>query len=642
MALSLSCRTAVRVVARRRWWSLSFREVSSHSVTHTRAYISRAVPLAESLQHLAGEGLALDESDRLARQLLAFLAGNPGMSWISYGNESGQFTGVQRIPGGGLRVNQSEIVDGHTRMIEHDVLPDGSWSIFREDKDSGYDPRARPYYQSAKAAGELVWVPPYVFYSQQIPGISCAIPVKDSAGKLKGVLSVDFDLNALSDFVGGLSLSENSLVFLFTPDETLLAYPQQHSQATNDTAGKLLKLADVDDLLLQAFRKNIRPEFLTKADAFHFFEFRYDGTGYLASVTTFPAGNGLTWVVGAIAPQADFLAGIWRRQWLTLAAVLGSLLIAVLIAALLARHISRPVQALIDFMRRVGQGDLEARAAFGGSREFRQLSAALNQMIADLRDRLRLRHSLDVAMEVQQQLLPNRPPTVAGLDIAGHSTYCDETGGDYYDFLLIDEPENNSIVIALGDVMGHGVAAALVMAGARAVLRDRANTDGSLAELIHRLNRMLTSDLEGSRFMTMHLGAMNIADGIYRWASAGHDPAMIYDPVTKSFEEQDASGMPLGIMDDAEYEEHSCGPLRPGQILFIGTDGVWEMPNTDGEQYGKERLREVITLLSVRHRRRNRTRHPRKPNRISRHATSSRRRHLRHTKESPDGGGRLE
>src|SRR6185436_5810503 len=102
--------------------------------------------------------------------------------------------------------------------------------------------------------------------------------------------------------------------------------------------------------------------------------------------------------------------------------------------AVLARRVSGPVQQLIGFMRRVGAGDLEARADFGGSREFRQLSDALNRMIADLRDRLRLRHSLGVAMEVQQRLLPSRPPQTRGLDVAGHSTYCDETGGDYYDF----------------------------------------------------------------------------------------------------------------------------------------------------------------------------------------------------------------
>src|SRR5262249_49949177 len=148
----------------------------------------------------------------------------------------------------------------------------------------------------------------------------------------------------------------------------------------------------------------------------------------------------------AVAPKADFLADVWRSQTIALLAAAAALFIAVLLAALMARSVSTPVHRLIQFMNRVGSGDLEAKAAFGGSREFRDLADALNRMITDLRDRLRLRHSLGVAMEVQQRLLPSRAPQVPGLDVAGHSTYCDETGGDYYDFLIVDEAAPNQLL----------------------------------------------------------------------------------------------------------------------------------------------------------------------------------------------------
>jgi phosphoserine phosphatase RsbU/P len=197
-------------------------------------------------------------------------------------------------------------------------------------------------------------------------------------------------------------------------------------------------------------------------------------------------------------------------------------------------------------------------------------------------------------MDVQQQLLPKQAPVVRGFDVAGHSTYCDETGGDYYDFLVVDEPTAGHLMIALGDVMGHGVAAALVMAGTRAVLRDRADATGCLSDLMARLNRMIATDLEGSRFMTMHLGVMDLERRMYRWTSAGHDPAIIFDPATKGFEEPYFSSLPLGIMDDTVYEEHVYGPISPGKILVVGTDGIWEMPNAAGEQFGKLRLREII------------------------------------------------
>jgi sigma-B regulation protein RsbU (phosphoserine phosphatase) len=345
------------------------------------------------------------------------------------------------------------------------------------------------------------------------------------------------------------------------------------------------------------FRQHLRPEYLrgdlNQGDEFHLFEFAHNGLRYMASTTVFPIGDGQSWVVGAIAPQSDFLSAVWRTRWLALAAACGVLCLAVLFAGAMARRVSEPVQGLIGFMRRVGDGDLESKAHFDGSREFRELSVALNRMIGDLRDRLRLRHSLDVAMDVQQQLLPRRPLVVPGFDIAGHSTYCDETGGDYYDFLIVDEPVRGNVLVALGDVMGHGVAAALVMAGTRAVLRDRADASG-LTDLMCRLNRIIATDLDGSRFMTMHLGIMDLTQKLYRWSSAGHDAPMIYDPTTKHFEEPEGGSLPLGVMDDTQYEEHTFGPLKPRQILVIGTDGVWEMPNGAGEQFGKDRLREVI------------------------------------------------
>jgi serine phosphatase RsbU (regulator of sigma subunit) len=94
---------------------------------------------------------------------------------------------------------------------------------------------------------------------------------------------------------------------------------------------------------------------------------------------------------------------------------------------------------------------------------------------------MRLRHSLALAQEVQQNLLPSGTPNIKGLDIAGHATYCDETGGDYYDFLKIAGQPDTTAAIVVGDVVGHGVAAAMLMATARGILLSRCRTPGSLA-----------------------------------------------------------------------------------------------------------------------------------------------------------------
>jgi sigma-B regulation protein RsbU (phosphoserine phosphatase) len=94
--------------------------------------------------------------------------------------------------------------------------------------------------------------------------------------------------------------------------------------------------------------------------------------------------------------------------------------------------------------------------------------------------------------------------------------------------------------------------------------------------------------------MTMHLSVIDPKSGMFHWASAGHDPAIVYDPTADTFKELDEGSVPLGVLPDGQYEQYSFGPLLPDQIIMIGTDGIWEMRNTSGEQFGKNRLRDLI------------------------------------------------
>jgi len=210
-----------------------------------------------------------------------------------------------------------------------------------------------------------------------------------------------------------------------------------------------------------------------------------------------------------------------------------------------------------------------------------------------LQDRLRLRNSIAVARQVQSKLLPATPPKVCGLDIAGHSTYCDETGGDYYDFLTFDQ-NHAQLFVTIGDVIGHGVGAALPMAGARAVLRTRARAGPTPGKLLGELNRLLCEDFDGSGFMTMLIAVLDSQHMTIRWANAGHDPIVVYDPGEDQFFQLDGADLPLGISSDVTYSDFASDRLRPGQILVLGTDGVWEAANLNGEFFGKDRLRETI------------------------------------------------
>ncbi len=201
--------------------------------------------------------------------------------------------------------------------------------------------------------------------------------------------------------------------------------------------------------------------------------------------------------------------------------------------------------------------------------------------------------SLKLAGEIQNSLMPQHAPAIPGLDIAGRSQPCEEIGGDYFDF--IEAVDVGKLLIAVGDLTGHGVDAALLMTTARAFLRMRALQPGDLAAIVADLNRHLTSDTrESNRFMTLLLMAIDPAAAAIEWVRAGHDPALLYEPSTDAFEELRGPGLVLGLNEDVRYTAVRRAGIRPGQVIALGTDGIWEARNTRGDMWGKEGLQEVI------------------------------------------------
>ena len=207
--------------------------------------------------------------------------------------------------------------------------------------------------------------------------------------------------------------------------------------------------------------------------------------------------------------------------------------------------------------------------------------------------------ALALAGEVQKSLLPHEKPIVQGLDIAGRNVSCEEIGGDYFDFLWRLESKGGPISVVVGDISGHGVDSALLMTTARAFLRMRASQPGTLSEVITEMNHHLAQDvLETGRFMTLFYLAIDPQKKRIEWVRAGHDPALLYDPVRDEFEELKGDGIALGVTEEFYYIENQKDGLANGQIIAIGTDGIWEAFNRQGEMFGKTRFREIIRRKS--------------------------------------------
>ena len=217
------------------------------------------------------------------------------------------------------------------------------------------------------------------------------------------------------------------------------------------------------------------------------------------------------------------------------------------------------------------------------------------KVISDQRQLKNFKSSLAQASEVQQKLMPKSDPGVEGFDISGRSISCDETGGDYYDFLYPAANGNKRIGIVVGDVIHHGISSALLMTTARAFLRERIQTSPSeCAPVISDVNKRLVRDIEElNMFMTMFYGEIDINEKIIRWVKAGHEPAILFTPRQDAHELLAGEGLPLGVMEDAVYKEYQK-QLNSGQIILIGTDGIKEAVNASGEMFGNERLLDAV------------------------------------------------
>lgn len=261
----------------------------------------------------------------------------------------------------------------------------------------------------------------------------------------------------------------------------------------------------------------------------------------------------------------------------------------------------------------VALGKLDRKIPVATGDEFGLIAGRTNEMIDGLRHRIELISAMEVAEEVQGNLLPVEFPFMESMEVAGRSIYSDETGGDYYDVFPLpsDKEDEKNTLFAIGDVTGHGVGAALLMAAGRAYLRMAAQTPIGLDGICAQVNNRLYHDVGNSgRFMTLFLLAVReeqTSDGTattLSWVRGGHDPAILYDPGTDEFSELDGKGMALGVLEGFEFQESSRPAPAPGSVLLIGTDGIWEahtenvpggeVKTLEENMFGKERVRQIL------------------------------------------------
>jgi sigma-B regulation protein RsbU (phosphoserine phosphatase) len=197
---------------------------------------------------------------------------------------------------------------------------------------------------------------------------------------------------------------------------------------------------------------------------------------------------------------------------------------------------------------------------------------------------------LENAREVQEHLFPQRLPLVAGLDYCGHCRPAREVGGDYYDFLQLAE---GKLGIAIGDVSGKGIGAALMMASLEASLRALASVDHDLAELMTRINILVYEASSASRYATLFYAEYDPPSRQLSYVNAGHNPPVILRGSSGDYQvfRLETGGSVIGLLQQC-YQQGSF-PLEPGDLMVLFTDGISESMNTRDEEWGEDRLIEL-------------------------------------------------
>lgn len=206
----------------------------------------------------------------------------------------------------------------------------------------------------------------------------------------------------------------------------------------------------------------------------------------------------------------------------------------------------------------------------------------------------KLKTSLELAHQIQERLLPPQSEHQNGLDIHARTFYCEDVGGDYYDFFKPSGRSDRILGLAVGDVSGHGTGAALLMAMAKGALQaEIEHFPDALNLVMGRLNQFFCRQAEQGMFMTLFLAQSDIPSARLQWCSSGQGPVYIYHPDMQSFEELISTGTPLGVLKTAAFECLTTR-LKPGDILIVGTDGLWEARNRQGDMFSVERFRQIL------------------------------------------------
>ncbi|NCB37897.1 MAG: adenylate/guanylate cyclase domain-containing protein [Erysipelotrichia bacterium] len=346
-------------------------QISETVIRQTSNYLDPARKTGHLLRRMIERGDSFSESPELIETIsLETLEIYPQFSAVYLGDENGNFVMSRRLEDGNFSTRIISRMSKPAGIIEIDRNTDRQIIATRTSPILNYDPRERPWYVLAKAEGTAiwsgesqakpeetaVWSSDYTFFTDQMPGITCAHPVFSQDNMFVGAVGIDFRLNELSEFLKSLKIAESGIAFIADSEGNILAYPEKSGIKLNKT--RIPRSPTLQSLKSGPIKTAIDTFLSTKSLKF---TYNHDGEQYIASFRAFPEKFGRDWSLGIIVPEDDFIGPIARVHETTLLFSFWLLIIAGFLTSTIARELTEPIKRLTAEARKIQNLDFEGK-----------------------------------------------------------------------------------------------------------------------------------------------------------------------------------------------------------------------------------------------------------------------------------------
>lgn len=537
----------------------------------------------------AGTARAIETGSYSEQQLLALIRAaveqNPGINGAGVSFEPFAFSPQRYLYAPSFYREQGSIAYSELGAAYRHV-PYLYWDWYQIPREIGAPGWSEPYYR--EDAGNILTTTYSVPLYAQV----------DGKRALRGIVSADVSLDLLTEIVSSVRILDTGYAALLSRSAMILAHPLKDA-IMNESFFSIAEARN-DDALRSLGRKMIRGDT-------GFINY-YSLVGVKSWMYYTPVRS-TGWTLAVLFPERELLADVTRLSLtVTLMGIAG---IIVLIAAVvcIATSITRPLRMLADATHVMASGNFDAELPAMRSRDevgelahdFQAMKVSLKQYIKDLTEttaaKERIQSELKVATEIQASLLPRVfPPFPSRSEFAIFASMdpAKEVGGDFYDFFFLDD---NNLCFLIADVADKGVPAALYMMVAKTLLKTEGQRLRQPEQILTSVNNILAADNERCMFATVFCAVIDLRTGEIRFSNAGHNPPVFIGAGGVRMLEPHTGRM-LGPEMDVRYEAERM-TLRPGETLFLYTDGVTEAKDPLERMYGESTL--LDTLRQVMH-----------------------------------------